>query len=155
LKKNKLNLLIHSSNLPKDRGGAPLHWQILRGKSEIKICLIEAKSKVDSGEIILQTKLKLVGNELYDELRDKQRKSIIKLIKNFIKIYPNFKKKKQIGKSSFNRLRNPDDSEININKSIKSQFNLIRVCDNKKYPLFFYYKKRKYYLKVTAEKLLV
>ena len=32
LLQNKLNLVIHSSNLPKNRGGAPLHWQILRNK---------------------------------------------------------------------------------------------------------------------------
>ena len=58
LKNNKLNLVIHSSSLPKDKGAAPLQWQILRGKNETNVCLFEAKSKLDSGDIILRTKLK-------------------------------------------------------------------------------------------------
>ena len=125
LKKNKLNLVIHAGNLPKDKGGAPLQWQILRGKNEISVCLFEATKLVDAGDIIMKTKIKFNGSELYDELRDKQAKVMIKLIKNFLKIYPNFKRKKQLGKSTFNRLRKPKDSELNIHKSIKSQFNLI------------------------------
>ncbi len=148
LKKNKLNLVIHASNLPKDKGGAPLQWQILRGKNEMAVCLFEATKQVDAGDIVMKTKIKFNGSELYDELRDKQAKIMIKLIKNFLKIYPNFKRKKQLGKSTFNRLRKPKDSELNIHKSIKSQFNLIRIADNKEYPLFFYINKKKYFLRV-------
>ena len=43
LKNNKLNLVIHASDLPKNKGGAPLQWQILKGKKIITICLFEAK----------------------------------------------------------------------------------------------------------------
>jgi methionyl-tRNA formyltransferase len=45
-------------------------------------------------------------------------------------------------------MRNASDSEININKSIKSQFNLLRICDNEKYPAFFKYKNCKFILKI-------
>ena len=74
LLQNKLNLVIHSSNLPKNRGGAPLHWQILRNKKKIKICLFEAIEKLDAGNIFLTEELSFNGTELYDELRDKQAK---------------------------------------------------------------------------------
>ena len=68
-------------------------------------------------------------------LQIKQRKNIIKSFK-------------QRGKGNFNRLRNSNDSEININKSIKSQFNLLRICDNERYPAFFKYKNKKFILKI-------
>ena len=35
LKKNKLNLVIHSSNLPEGKGFAPMQWQILKNKKYI------------------------------------------------------------------------------------------------------------------------
>ena len=52
LKKNKLNFVIHESNLPKGRGFSPVQVQILDGKTKIPICLIAAnQSKVDTGNI--------------------------------------------------------------------------------------------------------
>ena len=53
------------------------------------------------------------------------------------------------GKKYFKILK---DSKLNINRSIKSQFNLLRINDNKLYPSFFYYKKNKYLLKIYKEK---
>ena len=61
------------------------------------------------------------------------------------------KLKKQKGKGNFNKRRTKKDSEININKSIKSQFNHLRICDNDKYPAFFKYKNNKYLLKIFKE----
>ena len=46
----------------------------------------------------------------------------------------------QIGKGNFNRRRYPKNSELDINKSIKSQFNHMRINDNELYPSFFKYK---------------
>ena len=99
-------------------------------------------------DIIMKTKINFDGSELNKELREKQSQIMIKLIKNFLDIYPNLNMKKQIGKSTLNRLRTPQDSEVDINKSIKSQFNLMRIADNDKYPLFFYNKGKKYILKI-------
>jgi len=151
LLQNKLNLVIHSSNLPKNRGGAPLHWQILKNKKKIKICLFNAIEKLDSGKIFLSEELIFDGTELYDELRDKQAKKMIKLIKNFLSKYPKIKGVSQFGKSSFNKKRNPNHSELDINKSIKHQFNLMRVSDNENYPLFFNYRNNKYILKIFKD----
>ena len=148
LLQNKLNLVIHSSNLPKNRGGAPLHWQILRNKKKIKICLFEAIDKLDAGNIFLTEELSFNGTELYDELRDKQAKKMIKLIKKFLSKYPKIKGTSQFGKPSFNKKRNSNHSELDINKSIKDQFNLMRISDNEKYPAFFNFRNNKYILKI-------
>ena len=73
------------------------------------------------------------------------------MIKKFMKIYPKFKTIKQKGRSNFLRKRSKKDSELNINKSIKEQFNLMRIANNEEWPLFFKYKNKTYFLKITKE----
>lgn len=148
LDKNKLNLVIHSSNLPENKGFSPLNYQVLRGNNIIDTCIIEANEKVDSGNIFLKKKIKLNGTELAKELREKQAHTMISMIISFLKKYPNIKSNDQSGKSTFNKKRTKLNSKININKSIKSQFNLLRICDNERYPIFFNYKKKKFILKI-------
>ena len=59
------------------------------------------------------------------------------MLKNNKKIFV----KKQKGRPSYFKKRTKKDSEININKNIKSQFNLLRIVDNDNYPAFFNLKK--------------
>lgn len=150
IKTNHAVLIVHESKLPKYRGFAPVQWQILNNKKKItnSLVLLGKNEKVDSGKVILQNLISLQGNELYDEIREYQFNSTYKLIKKFLNNYPNFKTKKQKGKSSFLRKRTPEDSEININKSLKSQFNLLRISNNEEWPAFFFYKNNKYILKI-------
>ena len=152
LKKNKFNLVPHSSKLPKDRGFAPLQNQVLRGQKKIYYSLIEAKKKVDSGNLLFSGSFKLKGTELMNKIRKKSIFYDIKMIKNFLKRYPKISIKKQKGIPTFNRKREVRDNEIDINKSLKSQFNLLRVCDNDLYPSFFYIKNHKYILKIFKSK---
>jgi len=121
--------------------------QILKKKKKIYVSLIEATKDVDSGNIYLRNFFVLKGHELNDEIRYLQAQAYFKIIKKFLLKYPNIKFKPQNGRSNFNLRRRPQDSEININKTIKSQFNLLRICDNELYPAFFKYKKKIYILK--------
>tara|TARA_Y100001970_G_C14067032_1_gene767245 strand:- start:446 stop:1093 length:648 start_codon:yes stop_codon:yes gene_type:complete len=148
LKKNKLVLIAHPSKLPRDKGFAPVQYQILKNKKKIYISLIKAVNKVDAGPISIQNYFHLNGTELSDEIRKKQGMSFLKIIKDLLKKYPNISFKNQKGKGNFNRRRYPEDSRLNINKSIKEQFNHLRINDNQLYPSFFYYKKNKYILKI-------
>ena len=97
--------------------------------------------------------LKYDGFELeYFDNSTNFRKYQLNLIKKFLKKFPKIYFKKQYGKSNFIKRRHPKDSKLNINKSLKSQFNLLRVNDNELYPSFFYYKKKKYLIKIFKEK---
>ena len=147
IKSNKLNLVIHESALPKGKGFAPLQWQILEGAKFIPVCLIEATSEVDSGDIIYRHKIELSGFELYEEIREKQAEATIKTIYEFLKIYPDFNREKQSGLDSVYRKRGINDSELDINKSIKQQFNLLRIGNNERWPSFFYYEGKKWSFK--------
>lgn len=152
LNKNKHNLVVHESDLPKGKGWSPLTWQILEGKNEIPITLFEAEDGVDSGVIYFQDVIHLEGNELNDEIKNKQGEATNDLIIKFINSYPNVAGKEQKGKEYFYPKRTPKDSELDIHKSIEEQFNLLRVCDNERYPAWFVYQGKKYVIKIYAEK---
>ena len=142
------NIVVHESDLPKGKGWAPLFWQILEGKNKIPIVLFEASENVDDGDIYLKDFLIFEGHELYDEIREKQAKKTIELCLRFIDDYEKLKPKKQRGKSTFYRRRTPADSELDINKTIKEQFNLLRIVNNENFPAFFYHKGHKYIIKI-------
>ena len=141
------NIVIHASDLPRGKGWSPLTWQILEGKNTIPISVFEANEKIDAGKIYLKTNLILEGNELIDEIREKLSFEIEKLIFSFLEMDKSMSKE-QVGKETFYSKRTKENSELDINKSIESQFNLLRVCDNNKYPAFFYYRDKKYFLKI-------
>src|SRR5882757_2342579 len=58
------SLVIHASDLPEGRGWSPHIWQILEGKRDIVVSLIEAQDQVDTGAIWAQRHLVLEGHEL-------------------------------------------------------------------------------------------
>lgn len=139
LKKNTHNLVVHESALPKGKGWSPLTWQILEGKKRIPISLIEAERKVDNGCIYLQEYMSFVGHELVDELRQIQWMHSMKLCLKFISEYPKVlaNARFQKGPGSYYPRRIPEDSKLDANKNLRDQFNLMRVADNQRYPLFF------------------
>ncbi|MBD1139712.1 methionyl-tRNA formyltransferase [Pelagibacterales bacterium SAG-MED38] len=144
----KFNLVIHESSLPQGKGFAPLQWQILEKKKNIVFSMININNEIDSGPILMRSKLKLSGFELYDEIRYLQSEKTFEMIEKFLKNYPNINSLKQKGKSTYYKKRTPKDSELNINKSIVSQFNKLRIANNNEWPAFFYYKNKKYILKI-------
>lgn len=151
LKLNKHNLVVHESALPKGRGWSPLTWQILEGKKKIPITLFEAAASVDSGDIFFQDFMEFKGHELVDELRQIQGEKTIKLALKFIKQLPDIKAKKQKGQSTFYPRRQASDSALDPKRSLQELFNQLRVADNERYPAFFYYRGRKYILKIYKE----
>ena len=138
---SKANIIPHESKLPNGRGMSPLTWQILENKNKIFFSLIDASSKIDNGVIYFQKKVKIEKNLIFDEIKKIQLQENLKLILKFIKFYKKKKKipfgKKQIGKSTYYKRRRVKDSELNINDSIKNQFNLMRTADKRNYPTFF------------------
>ena len=151
LKRNKHNLVVHESDLPRGRGWSPLTWQILEGKKKIKVTLFEAVAGVDAGQIYYQDEMQFMGDELADKIRKIQGEKTVGLVLKFIDNFPNVIGREQKGKSTYYPRRRPEDSKLDINKSIKQQFNLLRVADNKRYPAFFYHLDHKYILRISKE----
>lgn len=145
---NKKNLVVHESNLPNGKGWSPVTWQVIEGKKEIQMTLFEANDSIDSGEIYLKKSMQLNGDELLKDIKDLQGKITNELIIDFLKLYPNISGVQQSGDETFYRKRTSSDSELDINKTILEQFNLLRVCDNDRYPAFFIINGKKYILKI-------
>lgn len=145
---NRHNLVVHESALPQGRGWSPLTWQVLEGKSKVIVSLIEATEKVDAGLIYYQTPISLDGTELVEELRAKQAKATLELIQQFMTDFPNVKGEEQAGKESYYPRRKPEHSKLDFNKTIAEQFNLLRVCDNERYPAWFEVNGNKYVIKI-------
>ena len=149
--RNRLNLVVHESDLPKGKGFAPVQWQLLEGSSEITVSLIEAVDKVDSGDIFLQKKMNFDGTELYDEIRSKQADTSLDIITDFLKSYPKFTRRKQEGVETFYPKRTMKDGELEMSKTLEQNFNLLRVSNNEEWPSFFHYRGNKYLLKIFKE----
>jgi methionyl-tRNA formyltransferase len=113
--------------------------------------MFEASSGVDNGDIYMQKDLILTGYELNNELRDKQANHTIKMCLEFLD--NNKIRKPQKGIESFYKKRTAKDSELDINKTIKEQFNLFRIVDNNSYPAFFDIDGNRYILKIELDNL--
>ena len=151
LKRHKHNLVVHESALPSGKGWSPLFWQILEGKDRIPVVLFEATEEIDEGDIYLSDYILLKGHELNEEVRYKQARKSMEMCFKFLCDYNILKGSKQERVESHYPKRTPKDSELNINKSIKEQFNLLRIVNNNDYPAFFYYKQHKYIVKIYEE----
>jgi methionyl-tRNA formyltransferase len=148
LRRHEHNLVVHESALPLGRGWAPFFWQVLEGRLEIPVVLFEAGKGIDEGDIYLSDRIRLKGHELYPELRFIQAKKTIELCRRFLMRRKTPKAVKQAGKPSYYKRRTPKDSQLNIDKTIKEQFNQLRICCNEEFPAFFNYKGFKYILEI-------
>ena len=154
LSKNKHNIVIHASALPKGKGWAPLFWQVLEGVKEIPFTMFEASEGVDNGDIYMQKVLQLTGYELNEELREKQAKHTMNMCIEFVNNYEKYKKATpQNGVESFYPKRDANDSKLDIDKTIKEQFNLLRIVNNDEYPAFFEIDGNRYILKIELNEL--
>lgn len=150
--KYKHSLVIHASDLPKGRGWSPHIWQVLEGKNNITLTLLEANDAVDSGRIWLQKEITLEGHELYDEINDEIIQKTLSLMSSALSPNEITPKDQTEDTASYYPKRTPADSAIDISKSIESQFDLLRVSDPDRYPAFFNHKGHKYQIKIEKEK---
>jgi len=132
-------LVLHASDLPHGRGWSPYIWEVLNGKQYITLTLLEAADSIDSGKIWIKEKIELSGTELLTEINALLFAAEIKLIEMALSqhtdITPTLQPLNIL--PSYYPKRCPKDSRIDINKTIENQFNLLRVCDNERFPAFF------------------
>jgi methionyl-tRNA formyltransferase len=143
-------LVVHESDLPKGRGWSPLTWQILDGAHQIPVTLFEAEDDVDSGPIYAQRWIAFEGHELIDELRAAQAEATHGLCRAFVDDYPDSaaQGREQTGEATYYPRRRPADSEIDPERSLGAQFNKLRVADNRRYPVFFECRGKRYILQI-------
>lgn len=154
LKRNKTNLVVHESALPKGRGWSPVTWAILEGARAIPLTLFEAVEKVDAGKIYLRDKVRLKGHELLPEIQVKVSEKMVQVCERFIRNYPGILKRgvSQRGRATYYSRRRPEDSRLNPNQPIAKQFNFLRSVNNDVYPAYFTWRGQTYTLKIEKKK---
>ena len=73
------------------------------------------------------------------------------MVLKYVDHHNNLKPQKQQGKGTYYRKRKTEDSALDIDKTIREQFNLLRVVDNNHYPAFFELNGQKYTLKIFSD----
>lgn len=152
-KNYKATLILHASDLPKSRGWSPHIWAILGGNNQITLSLLEASEPVDSGDIWLKTSFMLEGHELLPEINAKLFAAELLLMTQAIEQFETIKPIQQIGDPGpYMPKRTPADSQLDPNRTIAEQFDLLRIVDEQRYPAFFYYRGKRYLIKIEKEK---
>ncbi len=125
---------------------------MLGGAGKIPVCLIEAVEQVDAGNIIYKDWITLNGTELVDELRALIGGMTLDLAQRFLNESAPPSGTPQTGESTVHPRRTPADSRLDPEKSIASQFDLLRIVDNNVWPSFFEYRGQRYKLLIEKEK---
>ncbi len=147
---NRRNLVVHESDLPAGRGFAPMTWQVLEGARTIPVCLLEAVDPADAGDIFLRHEIHLSGRELCDELRVLQGQATVDICLAYLQSASEPLPCPQQGIPSHWPRRQPDDSQLDVNRTIAGQFDLLRVCDNERYPAWFEFRGQRYEIRIQA-----
>lgn len=148
--KYHISLVLHASDLPQGRGWSPHIWELSQGADHITLSLLEAEDKVDTGKIWKKIRIPIPKHALWDEINHLLFEAELELmsfaVENFGIITP--EPQPQHHPVTYYPRRTPKNSEININKGISEQFDLIRVCDPNRYPAYFYHLGNRYTIKI-------
>lgn len=128
---------LHSSLLPRYRGGAPLVWQLINGEKSAGITLFYMEQGTDTGDIIGQKEVVIEEDDDIGTLYEKVGKKGIVLLKEYIPQIANdcAPRKKQVGieKHRIYSQRKKEDGRIDWLKSPIDIYNFVRA-QTKPYP---------------------
>ncbi|MCA1501866.1 formyltransferase family protein [Bradyrhizobium sp. NBAIM14] len=143
------SLVIHASDLPQGRGWSPHIWQILEGKNDIVVSLLEAEDQVDTGAIWAQRHLILEGHELFDEINAKLFAIEIDLMNEAVASIGRKAPVAQDGRApTYYPRRSPEDSRLDPARPLAQQFELLRVADPERFPAFFDFRGHRYLVRL-------
>lgn len=151
LKKDIINLPTigcintHASLLPKYRGRAPLNWAMINGEKYSGVTVHFIDEGIDTGDIILQEKIKIDEDYYISDLLNKVKNIYPKIVLNAIRALESNNLnliKPDLSKGFYVNKRSKDDGEIDFSKPSKDIMNFIKAI-SKPYPGAFLYHNNK------------
>lgn len=116
-------LNIHYSLLPKYRGASPVESALLHGEAETGVCIQQMVHAMDAGPIAALEKVKILPNEVADELRDRLNvigaQMLVDLIPEYIT--GNVPLQDQAGEPSYCYKTKKEEAEVKINEMSDSE----------------------------------
>ncbi len=151
LKKDIINLPTigcintHASLLPKYRGRAPLNWAMINGEKYSGVTVHFIDEGIDTGDIILQEKIKINEDYYISDLLNKVKNIYPKIVLNAIRALESSNLnliKPDLSKGFYVNKRSKDDGKIDFSKPSKDVMNFIKAI-SKPYPGAFLYNNNK------------
>lgn len=62
---------VHASLLPQYRGAAPINWAVINGEKETGVTTFQLKHEIDTGDILLQTRIPILHDDTAGSIHDK------------------------------------------------------------------------------------
>lgn len=121
---------IHASLLPKYRGASPVQEAILRGEEETGISIMKTDEGIDTGDVVLQEKIKIFSDETAGELFNRLSNLGAKTIVDFLKLFNNNKiryEKQNNNLASHTKMIKKEDALIDWKDSSDNIYNKIRA----------------------------
>ena len=155
---------LHGSLLPQYRGAAPINWAIINGETETGVTTFKLQHEIDTGNILLQKKIKIgdaeTAGELHDEMMNVGAGLLLETLKELLEGNANEVPQPSavhLQPSGFHLHHAPKISnetcKINWNKPVDKVYDLIRGLSP--YPAAFTFLKRKKLKIFRAEKEIV
>lgn len=120
---------VHASLLPKNRGGAPIHWAIIKGEEKTGITIMYMDKGMDSGDIIKQESIDILDSDnvgtLHDKLSVLGAKLLMETLPSIIE-GTNERIKQNDDEVTFSYAIKREEERIDYNKNGKDVINHIR-----------------------------
>lgn len=120
---------VHASLLPAYRGAAPIQWAVIDGLTESGVTTMYMEKGLDTGDIILQSKLALApdetGGSLFDKLAKEGAALLVKTL-TMLEAGTATRTKQDDSKSSYAKMLTKDMGCLDFNKDAVTLERLIR-----------------------------
>lgn len=120
---------VHASLLPKLRGAAPIQWSVINGEKETGITTMYMEKGLDTGDMILKSKISIGQDETYGELNSRLMEQGAQTLSKTLSLIEKGKaprEKQDDALSSYAPMIDKDNSLIDWNKSALEIHNLVR-----------------------------
>lgn len=120
---------VHASLLPAYRGAAPIQWAVIDGLEESGVTTMYMEKGLDTGDIIMQSRLKLAEDETGGSLFDRLAKEGAALLLQTLKELESgtaTRTKQDDSKSSYAKMLSKDMGNLDFTKDAASLERLIR-----------------------------
>jgi methionyl-tRNA formyltransferase len=149
---------LHASLLPQYRGAAPINWAIINGEKETGVTTFKLQQEIDTGNILLQERIKIGDEENAGELHDKMMEAgaglLLQTIDGLVSNKLKETEQQHIKHSTLQLHHAPkiftETCEIKWHKNVDEIYNLIRGLSP--YPAAFTFLKEKKLKIFKAEK---
>lgn len=132
---------IHTSLLPKYRGGAPVNWALINGETQWGATLMYLGEGADNGDIVAQAEFPITQVDTCGSVYGKAAAASVRLLQEFVPLLAEGRaprRRQDEAEATYYPQRKPEQGIIDWNRAAMAQYNWIRALTHP-YPGAFTY----------------